>query len=348
MNSFLVRKGLLMKNSSIQVHCKGAAAKVLGHSANSKIGITDIITQRGAPWGLARVSHRQRLDYGSFSKYIFDSTTGDGTKVYVLDSGIYSDHVDFEGRASWGTNIIDDTEASDLSGHGTHIAGTIAGRMYGVAKKSNVIAVKVLEDKLNATTSSFVKGLNWAVADHQQKAVATTAGGASTTANASVIYLGFDVAGISEAAVDELKVAIDAAISTGIQVVVPAGDDSQDTGICKTPLAQSGAIIVGASSLGDSRADFSNYGSCITLFAPGMNTLSLSSSSPSALMTLSGTAMAAAHVAGLSAYLISLQSGGMAPADLKSKLMIIASQGILNNVPDGTANLLAFNGNEGV
>lgn len=203
---------LLIDHPSMQVSSKEVAALIPDESANSKIGLAD--TQRQASWGLARISHRQKLDFGTFNRYEFDSTAGNGTNVYVLDSGIYTDHAEFEARASWGTTIASGSGSVDTIGHGTHCAGTIASKKYGVAKKSNLIAVKVLDDNLAGVTSDFIGGLEWAVTDQQQRSAA------------SIIFFNPGIAGLSsletrlEDNPSDLTAAINAAIDAGIQVVV--------------------------------------------------------------------------------------------------------------------------------
>ena len=321
----------LTNNSSIQTYSKEVGATVSGASANPNIGIAEIITQTGATWNLARISHRARLNFVTSKRYIYDSTAGDGVNVYVLDTGIYTDHVEFESRASWGTNTVQGTKDSDNSGHGTFCAGIIAAKTYGVAKKSNVIAVKVADNNVAGDANAYVQGLEWAVADHQERSAAARAGRASNGLKGSVIFLN------AGNGTDDLTTAINAAIDAGVHVVVPAGND--DTDICNTPTAQSNAIIVGASDLEDSRAFFSNFGSCITLFAPGLSILSTYIDSPNSEILLFGSEVAAAHVAGLLAYFLSLQSEAISPTDLKSRLVEGASPGVLSNVPDNTPNV---------
>ena len=208
---------LLTNHPSMQVSSNELAIIVPDESGNSQIGLAD--TQRSASWGLARISHRQTLSFDTYERYEFDGTTaGGGTNVYVLDSGMYIDHAEFEARASWGTTIVNNGEAEDTNGHGTHCAGTIASRIYGVAKKSNLIAVKVLDDTLAGSTSDIIGGLEWAVADHQQRSAAARVGSAATEFINSVIFLNPGIA--LEDNASDLKAAINAAIDAGIQVVV--------------------------------------------------------------------------------------------------------------------------------
>ena len=139
-------------------------------------------------WGLARISHR-KTDYKTAHQYPYNSTAGAGINVYVLDSGIYTVHTEFEGRASFGACSFKDCKPPDTNGQGTHCAGTIASREFGVAKKSNVIAVKVLDDSLKGSIFSYLYGLEWAIADHQNRSAAARADDATTGFRASVIFL---------------------------------------------------------------------------------------------------------------------------------------------------------------
>jgi cerevisin len=126
--------------------------------------------EKNAPWGLARISHRDSLNFGDFNKYLYAADGGEGVDVYVIDTGTYIDHVDFEGRAHWGQTIPVNDEDADGNGHGTHCSGTIAGKKYGVAKKANVYAVKVLRSNGSGSMSDVVKGVEWAATAHIKKA----------------------------------------------------------------------------------------------------------------------------------------------------------------------------------
>lgn len=126
-------------------------------------------TERSAPWGLARISHQKRLNFGTFDKYIHQAHGGEGVDVYVIDTGTNIEHVDFEGRAHWGKTIPQGDEDEDGNGHGTHCSGTVGGKKYGVAKKANIYAVKVLRSNGSGTMSDVVKGVEWAAEAHIKK-----------------------------------------------------------------------------------------------------------------------------------------------------------------------------------
>ncbi|KAJ7188918.1 serine-type endopeptidase [Mycena filopes] len=254
----------------------------------------ELTTQRAAPWGLARVSHRPALTFGTFTRYEYDDQGGAGVDVYVIDTGIHTAHNEFEGRASWGTSIPDDI-LEDGNGHGTHCAGTIASRKYGVAKAANVIAVKVLGADGSGSMSDVIYGVLWAAEAAAEKAVAGKTAHKGSVANMSL-------GGGKSTALDR---AVNSAVDSGLHFAVAAGNDNRDA--CSySPAAAEKAITVGASTLGDERAYFSNHGKCVDVFAPGLNIQSTWTGSPTATKTISGTSMASPHVAGVIAYFLSL------------------------------------------
>lgn len=263
----------------------------------------DISTQKGSPWGLARISHRNKLGFSTFTKYLYDSEGGDGVDVYVVDTGINVAHSEFEGRASWGKTIPANDVDEDGNGHGTHCAGTIASRKYGVAKKANVIAVKVLGSNGSGTMADVVSGVAWAAQSAVKKLAAARAEFAAT---GKTKHKG-SVANMSLGGgkSPSLDLAVNRAVDAGLHFAVAAGNDNKDA--CKySPAAAEKAVTVGASTLGDERAYFSNHGECVDIFAPGLNILSTYIGSKDAIATLSGTSMASPHTAGLLAYLLSI------------------------------------------
>lgn len=297
--------------------------------------------EKNAPWGLARISHRHSLTLGTFSKYLYSATGGEGVDVYVIDTGTYTDHLDFEGRAHWGKTIPANDDDVDGNGHGTHCSGTIAGKKYGVAKKAHIYAVKVLNSNGSGTMSDVIKGVEWTVTRHieQVKAAKEGKGRKGFRGSSANMSLG---GGKSVA----LELAVNAAVDNGIHFAVAAGNDNQDS--CKySPAAAENAVTVGASTLADERAYFSNYGKCNDIFAPGLNVLSAWTGSKYATNTISGTSMASPHIAGLLAYLVSLQPAQdsaysveeLTPEKLKAFLMGIATPDSLTNVPKSTKNV---------
>lgn len=301
--------------------------------------------EKNAPWGLARISHRDALSFGDFNKYLYSADGGEGVDAYVIDTGTNIEHVDFEGRASWGKTIPADDEDIDGNGHGTHCSGTIAGKKFGVAKKANVYAVKVLKSNGSGTMSDVVKGVEWAAEAHS-KTVSAAKKGKKKGFKGSVANMSLG-GGKSRL----LDLAVNAAVDAGLHFAVAAGNDNADS--CNySPAAAEKAITVGASTLADERAYFSNYGPCNDIFAPGLNVLSTWIGSKYATNIISGTSMASPHIAGLLAYFLSLQPASdsayavadITPKQMKANMIAIATEGALDNVPADTANILAWNG----
>ncbi|KZT61162.1 hypothetical protein CALCODRAFT_491561 [Calocera cornea HHB12733] len=262
----------------------------------------DVVKERNAPWGLARISHRPALRLSTFKEYIYDEDGGAGVDVYVIDTGVRIDHVEFEGRAKWGQTFVDDGDY-DGNGHGTHCSGTIASRTYGVAKSANIIAVKVLGANGSGSMSGVVSGVNWAASQASKKlaeAKAELIKTGSTKHKGSVANMSLG-GGKSKV----LDAAVNGAVEAGMHFAVAAGNDNKDA--CDySPAAAELAVTVGASTLADQRAYFSNFGKCVDVFAPGLNILSTWATSNISTNTISGTSMASPHTAGLLAYLLSI------------------------------------------
>lgn len=307
---------------------------------DSEVHATGFATENGAPWGLARVSHREGLSLGSFNKYLFDDEAGEGVTAYVVDTGINIEHDDFEGRASWGAAFGGNPEMDD-NGHGTHCAGTITGKHYGVAKKANIVAVKVLSGAGSGSMSDVVKGVEFVAAAHKRDS-ANKKGYKGTTANMS----------LGGGKSPSLDLAVNGAVRAGVHFAVAAGNENQDA--CNTsPAGAEGPVTVGATALNDDRAYFSNWGKCVDIFAPGVNILSTYIGSNRAVATLSGTSMASPHICGLLSYYLSLQpstdsefatTGAVTPAQLKKQLVAFGTKGILTDLDDESPNVLAYNG----
>ena len=297
--------------------------------------------ERNAPWGLARISHRDSLSFGTFNKYLYSADGGEGVDVYVIDTGTNIDHVDFEGRASWGKTIPSNDEDRDGNGHGTHCSGTIAGKKYGVAKKASIYAVKVLKSNGSGTMADVVKGVEWAATNHLKRMAAAQKGKGKKGFKGSAANM--SLGGGKSVTLD---LAVNAAVDAGIHFAVAAGNDNADS--CKySPAAAEKAVTVGASTLADERAYFSNFGKCNDIFAPGLNIESTWIGSKYATNVISGTSMASPHVAGLLAYFLSLQPSkdsayavaDITPKQLKDNLISVATQGSLADVPSGTKNV---------
>ncbi|KAL6705714.1 proteinase B [Coniothyrium glycines] len=309
------------------------------------LGGDDPEIEKNSPWGLARISHRDSLSFGTWNKYLYAADGGEGVDVYVIDTGTNVDHVDFEGRAKWGKTIPNGDADEDGNGHGTHCSGTVAGKRYGVAKKAHVYAVKVLRSNGSGTMSDVVKGVEYAAKAHTDAVKAAKDGKKKGfKGSAANMSLG---GGKSTT----LDLAVNAAVDAGIHFAVAAGNDNADS--CNySPAAAENAVTVGASTLLDERAYFSNFGKCNDIFAPGLNILSTWIGSKHATNTISGTSMASPHIAGLLAYMLSLQPSkdsafsvaDITPKKLKANLISVATVGALSDVPSNTKNILAWNG----
>lgn len=236
-------------------------------------------TQTSAPWGLDRVDQRSRPLDGS---YTYDQT-GAGISVYVIDTGVRASHTDFSGRVVAGyTAIADGLGTADCHGHGTHVAGTVAGAIYGAAKQATIVPVRVLDCNGSGTMSGVIAGVDWVTAHHLP--------GAPAVANMS----------LGGGANSSLDAAVRSSIADGVTYTVAAGNDNVDA-CTKSPARVSEALTVAASTSSDARASYSNWGVCVDLFAPGSSVKSAYHSSDTATATMSGTSMAAPHVAGVAA-----------------------------------------------
>lgn len=278
-------------------------------------------TQTNAPWGLTRLSTKK---ISPQRNYCYPAIAGKNVDVYVLDTGVYVDHEEFEGRAVWGATIPKFDYDMDANGHGTHCAGTIAGKTYGVAKKANIIAIKVLRSNGFGSNSDVIKGVEWAINHHRSK-------GSKNKKSIASMSLG----GSKSVA---LEMAISGAVRSGISFVVAAGNDYSDA--CEySPAGSKDAVTVGAINSADEMAFFSNYGSCVDVFAPGVDIISSWNDSKTSTKSISGTSMATPHVAGVMALLLS--DTAYTPKELKEILLNNSIKDILNGIPSGTTNNLA-------
>ena len=291
--------------------------------------------QDDAPWGLARISHREKLNSSTVSKYLDAPHGGSGVDVYVLDTGVNVAHADFEGRTSWGAVIPAHETQEDGHGHSTHCAGIVAGRKYGVAKEASIIAVKVLNSIGRGTLSDVIKGVEFVAEKH-----AAAKAKSSRKVRGSVVNMSL---GSGKSTIFEDVV--EAAVWSGVHFAVAAGNENQDACVW-SPQALTTVVTVGAMSVDDAKAGFSNHGKCVDVFAPGLDIDSAWRGGENASRVSSGTSSAAPHVAGLMAYLLSMQPDGelVTPEKLKAEVLAIATQGALSGVPEDTVNMLAWNG----
>lgn len=274
-------------------------------------------TQKNPPsWGLDRIDQR---NLPLNKSYTWPESAGAGVTVYVIDTGIRISHKDFGGRASYGWDFVgNDRTASDGNGHGTHVAGTIAGRQYGVAKKAKVVAVRVLDSAGGGTTAQVIAGIDWVTRHAKKPAVANVSLGGYRNA--------------------QLDAAVRNSIASGVTYTVAAGNDGLPAGLY-SPAAVKEAITVGATDKKDARADFSNFGSALDLFAPGVSITSASYASDTGRATFSGTSMASPHAAGVAAlYLADRPKAG--PAQVSKALVAQAVSGKVSGRGLGSPNKL--------
>lgn len=279
-------------------------------------GVRTRSTQPNPTWGLDRVDQRN-LPLNATYKY---TGTGAGVSAYIIDTGIYTGHNEFGGRAVSGFTAIDDGGGTnDCHGHGTHVAGTVGGSTYGVAKGVRLVAVRVLDCGGSGSISGVIAGVDWVTYTHEGPAVA----------NMSL------QGGLSQAFND----AVTASTLRGVAHVVAAGNFAADA--CNySPSATVQALTVAATDNTDTRASFSNYGSCVDLFAPGVGITSSTIGSPTATATMSGTSMASPHVAGLVA--LYLQTNPSAtPTTVNATLKSAGAWGVVTNPGAGTPNRFA-------
>lgn len=282
---------------------------------NQRVRLADT-TQTSAPWGLDRIDQAALPLSGT---YTYPDSAGSGVTAYVIDTGVRITHQQISGRATYGYDAVDgDTTASDGNGHGTHVATTIAGSTYGVAKKAKIVAVRVLDNSGSGTTAGVIAGIDWVTNNHSGPSVANLSlgGGASTT----------------------LDTAVRNSIASGVTYAVAAGNSSANAS-SYSPARVTEAITVGATTSSDARASYSNYGSVLDIFAPGSSITAGWYTSDTATNTISGTSMATPHVAGAAAIYLAGHTSAT-PAAVASALTGGATANVVTSPGSGSPNRL--------
>lgn len=274
-------------------------------------------TQASAAWNLDRIDQQSLPLLGNFNYF----ATGSGVTAYVVDTGILTTHSEFGGRAKGGfTAIADGKGTTDCNGHGTHVAGTLGGATYGVAKSVNLVSVRVLDCTGSGTTSAVISGIDWITKNRVLPAVANLSLGG----------------GLSPA----LDAAVQTSIASGVTYVIAAGNGGVDA--CTTsPADVSAAITVGATDSADNRASYSNYGTCVDAFAPGSGITSAWYTGNTTTNTQNGTSMAAPHIAGAAALYLS-KTPGATPAQVATALTNNATPNKVINAGTGSPNKLLY------
>lgn len=284
----------------------------------------NLVNQTNPPsWGLARISTRQ-LDLTS--PFIYPTTAGRGVHVYVMDTGIQATHTDFGSRVGSGTNsVVNGGSPADDNGHGTHVAGTIGSATYGVAKAVTLHSVKVLNAAGAGTIEDVIEGLQWIAQNHPL--TRSTLGVVNISLNSPK----------SQAVND----AVNALVDKGLVVITVAGNNNGADACTRSPAGAAKVLTVGATDKTDTRASFSNIGPCVKMFAPGTDITSLWMGANGATKTMSGTSMAAPHVAGVAALYISSKSY-TTPQAVYDDLLLAATRNVVKNPGTGSANRLVF------
>ncbi|OXM61587.1 serine protease [Amycolatopsis sp. KNN50.9b] len=282
--------------------------------------VTIAATQTNPPsWGLDRVDQRN-LPLNRAYNY---STTASNVHAYIIDTGINLSHSDFGGRAKSGYDFVDnDSNASDCNGHGTHVAGTVGGSAYGVAKGVQLTAVRVLDCQGSGSYDQVIAGIEWVTQNAVKPAVAN-----------------MSLGGPVSTAVDN---AVKASIAAGVTYAVAAGNSN--TNACtSSPSRVAAAITVGATTSTDARASYSNYGSCLDIFAPGSSITSAWIGSTSATNTISGTSMATPHVAGAAALYLATHTSA-SPQQVRDALVTAGTTGKVTSAGTNSPNVLLYTG----
>ncbi|MGW1708709.1 S8 family serine peptidase [Streptomyces sp. NPDC002206] len=302
----------LSQTEAMQLAADPAVSKVV---QNKKFHI-DAIQDNPPSWGLDRIDQAETA--GNHA-YTYPDSAGEGVTASVIDTGVRVTHKEFGGRASSGFDAVDnDDSADDGNGHGTHVAGTIAGATFGVAKKAKIVAVRVLDDSGSGTTEQVVAAIDWGTAHHEGPSVANM--------------------GLGGSADPALDAAFQKAIASRVTFAVAAGNESADASQ-GSPARVPEAITVSSSTVDDEQSSFSNYGPVVDIYAPGSDITSSWNDGDDATNTISGTSMATPHVVGAAAVYLAGHPDAT-PAEVATALTDGATPDAISHATEGTPNKL--------
>ncbi|WP_030778932.1 S8 family peptidase [Streptomyces sp. NRRL S-920] len=308
--------GYTAKLSEAEARRLAADPAVASVEQNRRVRVS--ATQTNAPWGLDRIDQARLPLNGGFT---YPDTAGSGVTAYVIDTGVRISHSEISGRAVNGYDAVDgDSTAQDGNGHGTHVATTIAGKTYGVAKKAKIVGVRVLDNDGSGTTAGVIAGIDWVTGNH--------AAGAPAVANMS----------LGGGASTSLDNAVKNSIADGVTYAVAAGNEGVNAS-SSSPARVPAAITVGATGSNDARASWSNYGSVLDIFAPGVSIKAGWHTGDTATNTISGTSMATPHVAGAAAIYLAGHTSAT-PAQVSSALVNGATPSVVTSPGTGSPNRL--------
>ncbi|MGA5469700.1 S8 family peptidase [Streptomyces arboris] len=320
-----VLHGFAVTLTATELEAVRAVPGVLAVEENAEVAVETpraggLFRAPAATWGTDRIDQRALPLDDTFTT----TATGDGVKVYVVDTGIDATHAEFGSRVVKGYDAVSDgRDGQDCNGHGTHVAGTVGGSISGVAKDASLVGVRVLNCQGRGTWAGIIAGFDW---------VAKDAAGSSTPA-----VLNASLGGARSRAVDA---AVEAVADAGVLPVVAAGNEDQDA--CDvSPAAADGVVTVGASDRQDRETAFSNWGSCVSLYAPGADIVSAKLGGGT--VSLNGTSMASPHVAGVAA-LHKEENPSATPAAVTSWLTDTATPDVLSGLGQGSPDLLLYTG----
>lgn len=311
-----VFNGVIANLTATQVIQLRRDPRVVRIEANKIVQKTEIPPS----WGLDRIDQRALPLDSSFST---NPQWGQGVTAYIVDTGINLGHADFSGRLLPGYDAVTiGGNGDDCNGHGTHVAGTVAGATFGVARAARLVPVRVLDCLGDGTIAGVISGIDWVIEHHQPGVPAV---------------LNMSLGGTHSAS---LNAAVDRAVADGITVVVAAGNENADA--CRrSPASAASAITVGSTTNSDQRSSFSNFGSCLDLFAPGSSITSAWVGGPGASNSLSGTSMASPHVAGVAAAYLSVWTAST-PTEVSAGVVGASTRGVVTNAGPASPNGLLY------